>query len=54
MVTSAGSCITVEVEGVGLVELACVGGLLRMDGWSITSTACVEICCRWFHWQKAV
>ena len=54
MVTSTGSCITVGVEGVGTVELVCVGELLRMHGWSITSTACVEICCRRAHWQTAV
>ena len=32
MVTSAGSCKTDEIEGVGAVELVCVGRLLRMDG----------------------
>ena len=41
MVTSPGSCITMGHEGVGTVELVCVGRLLRMHGWSITSTACV-------------
>ena len=29
MVTSAGSCRTGEVEGVGTAEPVCVGGLLR-------------------------
>ena len=36
MVTSAGSCSTGEVAGVGTVELVCVGGLLRMCGESIS------------------
>ena len=35
MVTSAGSCKTGEIEGVGAVELVCVGRLLRMDGKSL-------------------
>ena len=35
MVTSVSSCRTGEVEGVGTVELVCVGGLLRMDGESL-------------------
>ena len=35
MVTSGGCCRTGEVEGVGTVELVCVGGLLRMDGESL-------------------
>ena len=35
MVTSVSSCRTGEVEGVGIVELVCVGGLLRMDGESL-------------------
>ena len=35
MVTSAGSCKTDEIEGVGAVELVCVGRLLRMDGESL-------------------
>ena len=30
MVTSADSCRTGEVDGVGTVELVCVGGLLRI------------------------
>ena len=34
MVTSPGSCITMGHEGVGTVELVCVGGLLRMGGES--------------------
>ena len=54
MVTSVGSCIKVGIEGVGTVEMVRVGGLLMMHAWSITSTACVEICCRWAHWQRAV
>ena len=24
------------------------------DGWWISSTACVEICWRWVHWQRGV
>ena len=35
MLTSAGSCSTGEVEGVGTVELVCVGRLLRMGGESL-------------------
>ena len=35
MVTSAGSCRTGEIEGVGIVELVCVGRLLRMGGESL-------------------
>ena len=35
MVTSGGCCRTGEVEGVGTVELVCVGGLLRMGGESL-------------------
>ena len=35
MVTSAGSCRTGKIEGVGAVELVCVGRLLRMDGESL-------------------
>ena len=34
MVTSAGSCRTGEIEGVGTVELVCVGRLLRIGGES--------------------
>ena len=30
--TSADSCRTREIEGVGTVELVCIGGLLRMSG----------------------
>ena len=33
--TSAGSCRTEKIEGVGAVELVCVGGLLRMGGESL-------------------
>ena len=33
-VASADSCRTKEIEGVGTVELVCVGGLLRMGGES--------------------
>ena len=36
MLTSAGSCSTGEVEGVGTVELVCVGELLRMGGESLS------------------
>ena len=32
--TSADSCRTKEIEGVGTVELVCVGELLRMGGES--------------------
>ena len=35
MVMSAGCCRTGEVEGVGTVELVCVGGWLRMGGESL-------------------
>ena len=35
MVTSAGSCRTGEIEGVGTVELVCGGGLLRIGGESL-------------------
>ena len=35
MVTSAGSGTTGEIEGVGAVELVCVGRLLRMGGESL-------------------
>ena len=35
IVKSADSCRTGEVEGVGTVELVCVGGLLRMSGESL-------------------
>ena len=35
MVTSAGSCRTREIEGVGTVELVCVGRLLWMGGKSL-------------------
>ena len=35
MVTSAGSCRTGKIEGVGAVELVCVGRLLRMGGESL-------------------
>ena len=35
MVTSGGCCRTGEVEGVGTVELVCVGGLLRVGGESL-------------------
>ena len=35
MVTSAGSCRTGEVEGVGVVELVCAGRLSRMGGKSL-------------------
>ena len=35
MVTPAGCCRTGEVEGVGIVKLVCVGGLLRMGGESL-------------------
>ena len=35
MVTSAGSCRTGEIEGVGAVELVCVGRLLRIGGESL-------------------
>ena len=35
MLTSAGSCRIGEVEGVGKVELVCVGGLLRMGDESL-------------------
>ena len=38
MVTSAGCCRTGEVEGVGTVELVCVGGLLRMGAESLLLT----------------
>ena len=34
MVTSDGSCSTGKVEGVGTVELVCVGRRLRMGGES--------------------
>ena len=34
-VTSAGSCRTGEIESVGIVELVCVGRLLRMGGESL-------------------
>ena len=35
MVTSAGSCKTDEIEGVGAVELVCVGRLLKIYGESL-------------------
>ena len=35
MVTSAGSCRTGKIEGVGAVELVCVGRLSRMGGESL-------------------
>ena len=35
MVTSAGCCRRGEVDHVALVELVCVGGLLRMGGESL-------------------
>ena len=35
IVTSAGSCRTGEIEGVGAAELVCVGRLLRMGGESL-------------------
>ena len=35
MVKSAGSCRTDEIEGVGVVELVCVGRLSRMGGESL-------------------
>ena len=35
MMKSAGSCRTRETEGVGAVELVCVGRLLRMGGESL-------------------
>ena len=35
MVRSAGSCKTGEIEGVGAVELVCVGRLSRMGGESL-------------------
>ena len=35
MVTSAGSCRTGEIEGVGAVELVCVYRLLKMGGESL-------------------
>ena len=35
MVTSADSCRTEEVEGVGTVELVCVSKLLRMSAESL-------------------
>ena len=35
MVTSTDSCRMGEIEGVGTVELVCVGGLLRMGGESL-------------------
>ena len=35
MMKSAGSCRTGETEGVGAVELVCVGRLLRMGGESL-------------------
>ena len=35
VVTSAGSCRTEEIEGVGAVEPVCVGGLLKMGGESL-------------------
>ena len=35
MVTSAGSCRTEEIEGVGAVELVCVYRLLKMGGESL-------------------
>ena len=35
MVTSADSCRTGEIEGVGVVELVCVGRLSRMGGESL-------------------
>ena len=35
MVTSASSCRTGEIEGVGAVELVCVGRLSRMGGESL-------------------
>ena len=38
MVTSAGSCRTGEVEGVGTVEPVCVGGLLR---WVVNLFYCL-------------
>ena len=34
-VTSADSCRTRKIEGVGTVELVCVGGLLRMSSESL-------------------
>ena len=33
--TSAGSCRTEEIEGVGAVEPVCFGGLLKMGGESL-------------------
>ena len=38
MVTSAGSCKTGEVEGVGTVEPVCLGGLLR---WVVNLFYCL-------------
>ena len=38
MKTSAGSCRTGEDEGVGTVELVCVGGLLR---WVVNLFYCL-------------
>ena len=38
MKTSAGSCRTGEDEGVGTVELVCVGGLLR---WVVNLFCCL-------------
>ena len=35
LVMPAGSCRTGEIEGVGVVELVCVGRLLRMGGESL-------------------
>ena len=52
--TSADSCRTKEIEGVGTVELVCVGELLRMGGESFLLLCGVEIYWRWVHWQRGV
>ena len=49
MVTSAGSRRTGEIEGVGTVELMCVGGLLRMGGESLPLPVW-----RWVYWQRGL
>ena len=41
--TSADSWRTREIEGVGTVELVCVGGLLRMNGESLLLPVCRSV-----------
>ena len=53
MVTSAESCRMREIEGVGNSEIGVCWQTVE-DKWSISSTACVEICWRWVHWQRGV